>query len=70
VSVPFTLSEAGPVRLEVFDVLGRRVLVLVDGEMAAGGHVVTLNRHDLRPGGYAVRLSSSSGNGTRMIVVR
>jgi hypothetical protein len=70
VTVPFTLAQAGPVRVEVFDVLGRRVLMLVDGVLAAGSHSARLNRQALPAGSYAVRLSASSGHATRMVVIR
>jgi hypothetical protein len=36
--IAFTLAEAGPVRLEVFDAAGRRVRTLLRGHRAAGEH--------------------------------
>ena len=41
VQVPFTLKAAGPVRLSVYDLLGREVAVLYEGDLAAGSHTVT-----------------------------
>jgi hypothetical protein len=38
-AIPFTLPERGPVRLEIYDVRGRRVRHLVDQELPAGPHV-------------------------------
>lgn len=55
VSVPFTAS--GPVRLDVTDVLGRRVATLVDGEVA-GPQAARLSVRDLAPGVYVVRLEA------------
>src|SRR5690606_2954002 len=37
-TVTFEVAEAGPVRVEVLDVLGRRVAVLKDAIVAAGEH--------------------------------
>ncbi len=54
----FSLDEAAPdVRLAVYDVLGREVAVLVDGELDAGMHEVVLDGRDLPNGAYAYRLN-------------
>ena len=55
-TLAFTLAAAGPARLAVYDVLGREVAVLTDGERAAGVHVATLRAGLLAPGLYVVRL--------------
>ena len=39
-SIPFSLSRAGHVTLRVYDVSGRVVATLVDGQVGAGEHVV------------------------------
>jgi hypothetical protein len=57
----YETAAAGPVRLEVFDVRGRRVRALVDGRRPAGVHVVRWDRRDDRGrtaavGVYIVRL--------------
>ncbi|MCA9756184.1 MAG: T9SS type A sorting domain-containing protein, partial [Candidatus Eisenbacteria bacterium] len=40
-TIRFALSRSGPVELTVFDVAGRRVRSLVQGELEAGSHEVT-----------------------------
>lgn len=40
-SVRFSLAAATPVKLEVFDIAGRKIATLADGPMAAGAHAVT-----------------------------
>ena len=57
-TVRFALPEAGPVRLEVFDVQGRRVAVLADGTRAAGPHEASFDAGGLPAGLYLVRLAA------------
>jgi hypothetical protein len=57
-ALAFTLPEAGPVRMGVFDVQGREVVRLVDAALEAGRHVVTWEEHQSRSvagGVYFVR---------------
>lgn len=54
----FQLAAAGRVRLEIFDLQGRRVASLVDEDRAAGTHAVTLEGRSLVPGVYHVRLEA------------
>jgi hypothetical protein len=61
----FALPVAGPVRIEIFDVQGRRVRVLLDlANMSVGSHQVELDGKDdagarLRAGVYLYRLRAS-----------
>ena len=57
--IAFTVTAAGPVRLEVFDVLGRLVALLVDGVVQAGRHTVRFESNGLPSGPYAYRLTTS-----------
>lgn len=50
--ISFTLSDRQDVRLEIYDLAGRRVLTLVDGTMPAGEHAVPWLGRDT--GGRAV----------------
>jgi hypothetical protein len=61
--IAFTLDRDRSVRLEVFDVTGRRVTTLLDREMPAGRHAVSwsgddANGHAVAAGLYFVRLTS------------
>jgi hypothetical protein len=61
--VQYQLGQAGPVRLSVYDVRGRRVRVLHDGIAASGDHEVTWRGEDdqgraLPSGMYVLRLES------------
>ena len=63
-SLRFELSQAAPVRLEVFDVRGARVVVLASGTtFPAGGHAIAWDGRDatgriVPPGVYLVRLEA------------
>lgn len=59
--IPFGLKQAGPARLAVFDVQGRLVRGLLDGETSAGERVMTWDGRDdggspVASGLYLVRL--------------
>ena len=57
-NVPFVIPVTGRVRLEAFDVLGRRVAtVFEDGEVASGKHTATWALSDVSPGVYVLRLA-------------
>ena len=68
-AVHYRLSAPGPARLEVLDVLGRRVALLASGPHAAGDHSATLDAGALPPGLYVVRLASGGVTRTRTLVV-
>jgi hypothetical protein len=65
----FVLPEAGPVRLVVYDALGRAVAVLVDGAVAAGTHAVVFDPAAARlPSGvYVVRLEAAGRTATQQL---
>ena len=63
--IRFALPVPVRVRLVVFDLQGRRIAVLADGEFPAGYHVVSWGRRDatgvrVRPGVYLYRLEAGS----------
>ncbi|MEM1042109.1 MAG: DUF4397 domain-containing protein [Bacteroidota bacterium] len=59
-TVAFALPEAVDVRLAVYDVLGREVARLVDGQVEAGRHQATLDGAALANGIYIVRLAAGA----------
>ena len=54
--VPFTLDGPGYVRLDVYDVLGRQVAVLLAEHLSGGAHAATWHAAGLPPGVYFGRL--------------
>ena len=70
-TIRFALAEAADVRLDVYDMLGRRVTTLAEGPMGAGPHEVRLDAGQLASGTYVYRLTTPVGAQTRrMTVVR
>jgi hypothetical protein len=71
--IPFTLSGVEtpqPVRLEVFDLLGRSIALLVDGSVRPGTHTARINAAGLAPGLYIYRLSSGNVIATKKLMLR
>jgi hypothetical protein len=75
-AIRFSLREAGPAQLAIFDVMGREISRPIDGFVTAGEHVVEWNgrSQDQAPvasGVYFYRLSAGDFTATRkMSVVR
>ena len=67
----FVLPDASPVRLELIDIAGRRVVTREVGALGAGRHTVTLATAALRPGFYVLRLAGSRGaRSARVAILR
>ncbi len=71
-TLSFDLPAPERVRLVVYDVLGREVALLAEGETEAGRHRVTFDGRSLPSGSYLVRFVTDSGfTGTqRLTLVR
>ncbi len=71
-AVAFSLPDASPARLEVFDLAGRRLLAREVGALGGGSHVLRLGEgRALASGVYVLRLSGSGRTRTaRAVVVR
>lgn len=68
-TVTYHLDQPGHVRLEVFDVLGRRAAVLVDEVQAPGAQVTTFDASGLAAGVYVLRLAAGDAVATRRVTV-
>lgn len=70
-SVPYFLAEVGAVRMAVYDVLGRRVALAVDGPRAAASDVAVVETDALSAGVYVVVLEAGGQRAaSRFTVVR
>ena len=55
--IKFYLKESGKVKLDVFNILGEKVVELVNGKLPAGSHEVVFNANDLASGIYIYKLN-------------
>ena len=69
VTVPFVVPRDGPVRLAAYDVLGREVAVLAEGDTEAGAHEVRWPTVGLAPGVYLVRVVTGAEAQVRRVTV-
>jgi len=67
-SLAFSLDRATHVRLEVFDLSGRSVRLLGDGNLGPGEHEVPLDAQGLPSGVYLARLSTKDAVATRKVL--
>jgi hypothetical protein len=71
VAIRFTAPSAGPVTVDVFDVLGRQVATLFDRAASAGSHTATWDASGAAPGVYVVRLvAGTTVRSARLVVAR
>lgn len=70
-TILFELSAAASVRLEIFDLMGRRLAILIDGRMAAGEHEVAWGGGDAPSGVYVACLTTPNERITdRLVLLR
>jgi photosystem II stability/assembly factor-like uncharacterized protein len=70
-TITFAIATDGRVGLNVYDVSGRLVATVMNENLKAGKHTVTFNADKLATGVYFYKLSTSSGEITRkMVIVR
>ncbi len=67
-TIRFRLPQAGPVRVVAYDLAGRAVARLLDGERAAGEHTVRWEAGNVPSGVYYVRLESGGRAVTKRCV--
>lgn len=67
--IPWELSHSGPVNLSVYDVVGRRVSVLIEADMPAGRHVTPFDASALPSGLYIYRLQTRSQDFSRSMML-
>ena len=63
--IEFVLPESGEVSLKIYDTVGRKVEVLIDGSVEAGQHQVTFEAENLTSGVYIYQLETENAVRTR-----
>ena len=66
----YYLEKDGPVSVEVYNNMGRKVRTLVVGTEAAGSHEVPFEAGDLGHGTYLFKLTTSSTTTTKRLVIQ
>lgn len=64
-TIEFALPRSGHVELSIFNVLGQKVDVLLDQQMAAGSHTIEWDASNQPSGIYFYRIATSSGVDTK-----
>ncbi|MFC1541462.1 T9SS type A sorting domain-containing protein [Candidatus Latescibacterota bacterium] len=68
-SIKFSLSAAGPVTLEVYNLLGQKVLTVDRGFVETGTHTILLNPEHLSSGVYLYRLIGETFSETKKFLL-
>jgi hypothetical protein len=68
-TIRFILPEPQDVELTVFDLLGRRIEIMIDEYMSAGAHTVTYDAAGLSSGVYFCRLHAGDVVETKRMVL-
>ena len=63
--IGYRIQETGWVKVAVYDLLGREISVLMNGEMPAGSHVATWNASAQPSGVYLYRMEATTISGQR-----
>ncbi len=66
-TIRFTLDAARRIRIEVYDMIGRKVDVLASGTYPAGAHAVSWTAGHLAQGQYVYALESDAGRESRIM---
>ena len=67
--IEYNLPTASEVTIDIYDILGRRVETLVQGEQAAGSHQALWNASDAASGIYFYKIQSGDRINTRKMIL-
>ncbi len=68
-SISFTLSEKSKVKLDIYDILGRKLQTLHNGIQNAGEHTLNWNAENLSSGIYFYKLTTGEFEQTRKMIL-
>lgn len=68
-NIRYELPQQSPVRIEVFDVVGRRIAMLVDATQQSGSYTVQFDGSGIASGLYLLRFQAGRFNETRQITL-
>ncbi len=67
--IKYTIAEQGNVKIELFDVTGKVVKVIVDENQSKGTHTISFDKSSFSAGNYFFTISNASGIETKKIVI-
>lgn len=68
-TIKFIIPKSGNIKLQVYDMLGRKIKTLIDGNIEAGYHLIRFDGSNLGSGVYLYELNSSSFNMVRKMLL-
>jgi PKD repeat protein len=68
-SIDYTLLSATKVDLSICDILGRKIVQLVNNKQETGTYTIKWNRTDLKPGIYLLHFRTSQGVAIRKMII-
>ena len=68
-TIKFSLAEQASIKLEIFDIVGRLVDLLADGEYPAGENCIVWDAKDQASGIYFARLTAGESKSSRKLVL-
>ncbi len=68
-TIPFEVSEAGQVRLKIYNLLGQEVVTLIDDQLPAGKHTAAWHASNMASGTYVCVLKVGSFTQTRRLML-
>ena len=68
-TIRFGLAEDGPVRVDVYDLLGRRLATLLDGHQGEGWHEVRWDADRYSTGQYIYRIQTGDRQATGVMTL-
>jgi len=69
-TVDISLTQSGPIKLELFNSLGERASLIADAHFDSGPHQFPLDAHDLPSGLYFLRLSTGENTVNQQLVIQ
>lgn len=70
-TLPYSIEQSDDVRIELFDLLGRKVATIIDDKQPAGRYSINVDTRDMASGLYVFRMQAGDKTITRtMTVVR
>ncbi|MFQ5637073.1 MAG: T9SS type A sorting domain-containing protein [bacterium] len=68
-TITYSIQEAGPVSLKIYNLLGQQVATLLDKKQSAGAHTVIFDASYLASGYYVYRLQAGKSVETRKMML-